>query len=89
MPVDIISSEYLVRPAPFPPGDCADDRSVGVAVAIAIKAAIQKHDIAGKIVLLGTPGARNPQRHFNSYLSCGCSGRGWSRKSQTSRTRRI
>jgi len=28
----------------------------GVAVACAIKAAMEKHDIAGKIVLLGTPG---------------------------------
>jgi len=63
MHVDIISSEYLVRPAPCFPGDCADDRFVGVAVAIAIKAAIQKHDIAGTIVLLGTPGTHNPQRH--------------------------
>ena len=28
----------------------------GVAVACSIKAAMEKHDIAGKIVLLGTPG---------------------------------
>lgn len=28
----------------------------GVAVACAIKAAMEKHDISGKIVLLGTPG---------------------------------
>jgi len=28
----------------------------GVAVACAIKAAMEKHDIPGKIVLLGTPG---------------------------------
>jgi len=28
----------------------------GVAVACAIKAAIEKHDIPGKVVLLGTPG---------------------------------
>ncbi len=28
----------------------------GVAVTCAIKAAMEKHDIAGKIVLLGTPG---------------------------------
>lgn len=28
----------------------------GVAVALSIRAALEKHDISGKIVLLGTPG---------------------------------
>ena len=30
----------------------------GVAVAIAIRAALEKHNLSGKIVLLGTPGTR-------------------------------
>lgn len=30
----------------------------GVGVALAIKAALQAHDIPGKVILLGTPGMR-------------------------------
>ena len=30
--------------------------NIGVAVACAIRAALEKHDLSGKIVLLGTPG---------------------------------
>ena len=35
----------------------------GVAVALAIRAAMEKHDLSGKIILLGTPGAQ---------LTCPC-----------------
>lgn len=30
----------------------------GVAVSLGLRAALEKHDISGKIVLLGTPGLR-------------------------------
>ena len=32
----------------------------GVGVAIAVKAALEKHQIPGKVVLLGTPGKLSP-----------------------------
>ena len=32
----------------------------GVGVAIAVKAALEKHQIPGKVVLLGTPGKYSP-----------------------------
>ena len=38
----------------------------GVAVALAVKAALIKHDISGKIILLGTPGAY----FFTSPMVC-------------------
>ena len=46
--------------------------NLGVAVACAIKAALEKHDISGKIELLGTPG--NPFSHqlvqaFSAHIS--------------------
>jgi hypothetical protein len=39
----------------------------GVAVALAVKAALVKYDIHGRIILLGTPGM-----HFSHHLWCGC-----------------
>lgn len=40
----------------------------GVAVAIGLQAALQKHDIQGRIVLLGTPGTDGPVK-LNSTLT--------------------
>jgi hypothetical protein len=37
---------------------------LGVAVACAIKAALEKHNLSGKILLLGTPG--NPFSYYQS-----------------------
>ena len=58
MPAAIISSEFQVA---FPEFHFKSFFAniccfLGVAVALAIKAALEKHDISGKIVLLGTPG---------------------------------
>ena len=36
--------------------------NLGVAVACAIKAALEKHNLSGKIVLLGTPGSAFSQQ---------------------------
>jgi len=45
------------------------DLASGVAVACAIKAALEKHEIAGKIVLLGTPGGCKLVSTENSLMS--------------------
>jgi hypothetical protein len=39
------------------------DLFLGVAVSIGLRAALEKHDIPGKIVLLGTPGWSSASRH--------------------------
>jgi hypothetical protein len=52
--------------------------NLGVAVACAIKAALEKHDLSGKIVLLGTPGnaySANWLRHLSSHYYFGSGGR--------------
>jgi hypothetical protein len=48
----------------------------GVAVALALRAALEKHDVPGTVVLLGTPGALLTQ-HF-PFLSFAASA-GWTR----------
>ena len=42
---------------------------LGVAVACAIKAALEHHNLSGKIVLLGTPGNVLPASHWLRHLS--------------------
>lgn len=42
------------------------NHKLGVAVACAIKAALEQHNLSGKIVLLGTPG--NPLVSFQSLV---------------------
>ena len=56
MHVATISLEYQVSlPLPIPENTNLNYK-LGVAVACAIKVALEKHDISGNIVLLGTPG---------------------------------
>jgi hypothetical protein len=50
----------------------------GVAVACAIKAALEAHNISGKVVLLGTPGKRTPLLNASRVLTnCSISRRRW------------
>ena len=60
MHVATISLEYQVSPPPDSMHDTVNFNyyNPGVAVACAIKAALEKHNLSGKIVLLGTPGKR-------------------------------
>ena len=56
MHVATISSEYPVSLPLLIHETKNFNYRVGVAVACAIKAALEDHDLSGRIVLLGTPG---------------------------------
>ena len=43
----------------------------GVGVALAVKAALQKHNIPGKVILLGTPGMKFPANNEKDMTDVG------------------